>query len=96
MDSFIDNLKEVCRVTQEIQEKRKNTVRAFYIDRLTTGFGYYAIIFKLTYGNKLELCHIIKDEEMFNKFISCLDKPDKMYNENICGYLNDIPFILVN
>ena len=49
MDSFIDNLKEVCRVTQEIQEKRKNTVRAFYLDRLTTGFGYYAIIFKLTY-----------------------------------------------
>ena len=43
MYSFIDNLKEVCRVTQEIQEKRKNTVRAFYIDRLT-GFGYYVSI----------------------------------------------------
>ena len=95
MYSFIENLKEVYRVTEEIQEKRKNTVRAFYIDRLT-GFGYYANIFKLTYGNKLELCHIIKDEKMFNKFISCLDKPDKMYIENVCGYLNDIPFILVN
>lgn len=93
MYSFIDDLKEVCRVTEEIQEKRKNTVRAFYIDRLTTD---YAIIFKLTYSNKLELCHIIKDEKMFNKFISCLDKPDKMYIENVCGYLNDIPFILVN